>query len=151
MKTIYCIKNDKNKVIYVGQTINLKRRMYEHRYRKKLPKSYTFVEICKCNEKEANEIEKYYIDFYKTIENGYNKVHGIGSEGIKENKGRFKKNNEIWKKRKTKKVYCFENGKIYNSAKDCAKELNIKNHYKINDVCSGNRKSYKKYHFKYIE
>ena len=31
MKVIYCIKNDKNEIIYVGQTVNLQRRKYEHR------------------------------------------------------------------------------------------------------------------------
>ena len=153
MKTIYCIKDDIGKIIYIGQTKNYQRRRWEHRYRKHIPKTYTFEIIEECEDTEAIEKEKYYIKKYDTVINGINIVYGNGQFGIKGNGfgGRFQANNEAWKKRKLKKVKCVENGIIYNSAKECAKALEIQNSGRINNVCNGYRKSYNRYHFEYVE
>lgn len=53
------------------------------------------------------------------------------------------------RKYKTKKVYCFENNKIYNSAKEASLELNI-SLTSIRDSCKGRIKSVKGKHFIYI-
>lgn len=119
MKTIYCIKDDIGKIIYIGQTKNYQRRRWEHRYRKHIPKTYTFEIIEECEDAEAIEKEKYYIKKYDTVINGINIAYGNGQFGIKGTGfgGRFQANNEAWKKRKLKKVKCIENGIIYDSAK----------------------------------
>lgn len=151
MKTIYCIKDKNESVIYVGQTKNLKRRMYEHRYRKRLDDSYTFHELEKCEENIATEKERYYIDKFSTIEFGLNIVDGVGSRGVNCNeKTRFKEGNDIWKKRKFKKVLHIETNTVYNSARDCAEALGF-TAKSINNVCGGYSKSYKKNHFQYID
>ena len=153
MKTIYCIKDDIGKIIYIGQTKNYQRRRWEHRYRKHIPKNYTFEIIEECEDAEAIEKEKYYIKKYDTVINGINIAYGNGQFGIKGTGfgGRFQANNEAWKKRKLKKVKCIENGIIYDSAKECAKALGIQNSGRINNVCNGYRKSYNRYHFEYVE
>ena len=148
MKVIYCIKNDKNEIIYVGQTVNLQRRKYEHRYRKHIPKTYNFEILENCEDNLASKRESYYIKLYNLTNNGLNKIIKNVENGIKT---RFAKGNTIWKLRKTKKVKCLENGIIYNSAKECAISLGINNYSKINNVCNGNRKSFHKYHFEYVD
>ena len=152
MITIYCIKNDNKEIIYVGKTKNFKRRTYEHRYKKHIPKTYTFEIIEECAESEANAKETYYIKKYDTVNNGLNITYGEGSTGIKGTGilSRFKKGNELWKNRKTKKVKCIENGNNYNNAMECADDLGI-NRDGVQSVCNGSRKSYKKYHFEYID
>lgn len=153
MKTIYCIKNDKETIIYIGQTKNFQRRKWEHTYRKHIPKTYKFEIITECSDEEAIELERYYIELYDTVKNGLNIVYGNGQYGIKGQKGfggRFQKGNEVWKKRETKRVMCVESGKIYESAKLCAEDMGIKDYSQINKVCKGIRKTYYKYHFEYI-
>ena len=158
MKTIYCIKNERDKIIYIGQTVNYKRRCYEHRYRKHLPKEYYFEIIEECEDSIAKEREIYYINLYDTVEKGLNIVYQNGKYGIKtlNNQkdgfcGQFSKNNTVWKNRKLRKVRCIENEIIYESARDCGNALGIKDISKINNVCNGYRKSYHKYHFEYVE
>ena len=154
MKTIYCIKNDIGKIIYVGQTKNLQRRKWEHRYRKHIPKDYTFEVIEECEDSQAINKEKYYIALYNTVENGINIVYGNGHFGIKGSNGfggRFQQGNKAWKNRKLKKVKCIETGKIYDSVTLCATDMGIKDCCKIHNVCNGLKKSYHKYHFEYVE
>ena len=107
MKTIYCIKDDNNKIIYVGQTKNFQRRRWEHRYRKHLPKTYTFEIIEECEDSQAIEKERYYIKLYDTVEKGLNIVYGNGQFGIKGADagfgGRFQKHNKAWQNRVLKK------------------------------------------------
>lgn len=155
MKTIYCIKDDKGNIIYVGQTKNFQRRRWEHRYRRHIPKSYTFDILEECDDNQAIEKERYYIKLYDTVNNGMNVVYGNGHYGIKGVDsgfgGRFQKNNKAWENRNWKKVKCIETGIIYNSAKECAIDMGIENAGRINNVCNGNKKSYHKYHFEYVE
>lgn len=151
MYTLYVIKKD-NHVLYVGKTINFVRRKYEHTYRRKLDKSYIF-EIIKGNltKNEAKELEEKYIDMYDTFNNGWNTTAGEGSRKVKSKNGdgRFQQNNKLHELRKKKKVLHIDTGIKYNSARECAENLNILPVY-VNRVCGGLRKSYKKMHFKYI-
>lgn len=153
MKTVYCIKNENKEVVYVGQTKNFQRRTWEHRYRKQIPKTYTFEILEECSDDEAIQKERYYINYYDTVNKGMNITYGNGQFGIKGSGlgGRFEKGNSAWKNRKWKRVKCVETGKIYNSAKECAIDMGIENAGRINSVCNGFRKSYHKFHFEYIE
>lgn len=153
MKTIYCIKNQDGKIVYVGQTKNFQRRKWEHTYRKHIPKTYTFEVLEECSDSDAINREKFYINKFNTIECGLNIVCGNGQSGIYGNGfgGRFEKGNKAWSNRTLKKIRCLETDTIYDNVKECAESLGIKDATKIYGVCNGFRKSYHKYHFEYID
>lgn len=151
MYTVYIIKQFEN-VLYVGKTVNFKRRKYEHTYRKKLNKTYSF-EILESglSKEKAKQKEEFYIKKYNTFLNGWNKTEGEGTKGVRNKKGdgRFTPGNEMFKKRKIKKVICVETGKIYNSVKECSIDVGGLE-TSIYKVCNGERKTYKKKHFQYV-
>lgn len=64
------------------------------------------------------------------------------------------KNSDNWKKAHfeshAKAVICLETGKIYNSARQAAKELGL-NYSKISNCCTGKRKSTGKLHFQFYK
>ena len=151
MYTVYVIKRH-DKVLYVGKTINFKRRMYEHRYRKKLDKTHQFL-ILEENlpQADAKIKEEFYISKYDTFENGWNRTAGEGTRNVKSKQGdgRFTKGNDAVKYRKIKKVFCVETGETYNTVKECAEAIGG-TETGIYQVCNGKNKTYKKMHFKYI-
>ena len=82
---IYKIENKINGKVYIGQSINIEERWKQHK------RNYSFLTsnfykaiqefginnfnwsiIEECNKKELNEKEKYWINFYDSINNGYN-------------------------------------------------------------------------------
>lgn len=87
---IYKIVNQINGKVYIGQTIHFQRRWSEHKAKamesnptRKLYKamkeygienfSFEIVECCEIE--ELNERELYWIDYYDSIDNGYNMSH----------------------------------------------------------------------------
>lgn len=76
--------------------------MYQHRYRRKLDKTYIFREIEKnLSCEEATVKERYYITKFNTFTDGWNKNKSHGNEGLtlsNGEKGIFAKGNEMWKK-----------------------------------------------------
>ena len=151
MYTVYKIEKD-FKILYIGKTVNFKRRKWEHTYRKKLDKTYNFVALYEnLTKEEAKLKEKELILTYDTVNNGWNKTYGEGTKGVvtKKGDGRFSKKNNIHKLRKKKRVLHIETGIEYNSARECGEALGYPPQ-KINCVCNGSYKSYKKNHFKYI-
>jgi|BioPla2DNA2_1021312.scaffolds.fasta_scaffold80880_3 hypothetical protein len=151
MYTVYAIKQH-GKVLYVGKTVNLQRRKWEHTYRKKLDKTYSF-EVLEDNltKEEAKTKEEFYINKYDTFLNGWNRTAGEGTKKVKtkQGDGRFKKGNRMVEKRKIKKILCVETGEIYDSVKECAEDIQG-TEYGIYKVCNGQNKTYKKMHFEYI-
>lgn len=89
---IYKITNKINGKIYIGQSMNIERRLKEHM---KLIKegskgwykeaketgieNFTFEVIQECPVEELNDMEDYYIKKYKAIKFGYNTI-GVGVE-----------------------------------------------------------------------
>ena len=82
---IYKITNKVNGKSYIGQSNNVERRFKEHKsigYRSKIPfdlvlsdigiEHFTFELIEECKSVELNEREKHWIEFYNTINDGYN-------------------------------------------------------------------------------
>ena len=151
MYTIYLIKRYEE-VLYVGKTVNFTRRRYEHTYRRKLDKSYSF-EIIKTDlsNEEAKSLEEYFINEYDTFKNGWNRTAGEGSRRVstKNGDGRFVKGNKIFSLREKKKVLCVETGEIFESVKECADYMGIFESG-IYQVCNGSNKTYKKMHFEYM-
>lgn len=151
MYTVYAIKQGE-KVLYVGKTINLQRRKCEHRYRRRLDKSYSFVQLqTTLNKEEAKKIEEQYILKYDTFRNGWNVTAGEGSRLVetKNGDGRFSNGNRLSDKRVRKRVKCLETGEIFNSVKECSLKMGI-NEGGIYKTCDGQQKAYKKNHFQYI-
>lgn len=82
---IYSITNLKNGLVYIGQSKDIYRRWREHSNKSssqydiqfainKYGKDYfRFKVIEKCDEKDLIERESYWINYYNSIENGYNK------------------------------------------------------------------------------
>lgn len=98
---IYKIENKINGKVYIGQSVNIRKRFIEHRYRaydKKDEKTYnlylytairkygkgnfSFTIIEECREEELNNRERYWIDYYKSNqkEHGYNLSDGGDSK-----------------------------------------------------------------------
>ena len=88
---IYLIKNNITNKVYIGQSIDIKRRWSEHKarafnlenncahkplyssMRKYGLEAFSFKVICECMPEELNEKEKFYINFYNSlVPNGYN-------------------------------------------------------------------------------
>ncbi len=168
---IYMLINKINGKCYIGQSIDFNDRISKYKnlkckFQRKLFnafKKYGFnnfdVDILqKAKDKdELNELEKFYIQYFNTIENGYNLKSG-GSEILysKESKEKMSKSHVgktsgmLGKKHsqetkdnhskrmkgknhplfgkvhpRAKSILCHQNKKIYNSAKDASKDLNI--------------------------
>ena len=84
---IYKITNQLNGKVYIGQSNDIQRRWKEHKRPSKfLPsktklyeafkeygiENFSFEVLEECEEEQLNEKEKYYINKYNSIENGYN-------------------------------------------------------------------------------
>lgn len=84
MVGIYMYKNKQNGKIYIGQSVNINRRRREHlqnpsesskfdNHLKALgEEAFEFSILEECKAEELDEREKYWINFYNSIENGYN-------------------------------------------------------------------------------
>lgn len=72
------------------------------------PRIFKKENIEECSDDEAIQIERYYINYYDTVNKGLNITYGNGQFGIKGSgfSGRFEKGNSAWKteNRKWKKV-----------------------------------------------
>ncbi len=178
MAKLYCVYMHNNKINnkkYIGQTCNIEKRWeYNGCHYKNSFKFYSALikygwnnfdhVILKENLflEEANFWESYYINYYNSIENGYNiKTGGSCGSPSKEQKEKIKKSNkQTWLEKvnkigkdnyikqcrdaqqniTSKKVICIETQKIYNSISEASRETNIALS-NISRVCRGERKS----------
>ena len=90
MGYIYKITNKLNNKSYIGQTGNtIKDRMKKHYSNAKVAKTgidcaigkygrenFIVEEICSCDNSQLNELERYYIQYYNTYNDGYNQTIG---------------------------------------------------------------------------
>ena len=172
---VYMHNNKINNKKYIGQTCNIEKRWeyngchYENSFKfynaliKYGWNNFDHI-ILKENLslEEANFWESYYINYYNSIENGYNIKSG-GSHGklSEEQKEKIKKSNkQTWLKKiknmgednyikqcrnaqknvTSKKVMCVETKKIYNSISEASRETHIALS-NISRVCNGERRS----------
>ena len=95
---IYKITNKLNNCSYIGQSSNLENRMQQHFFYYNCEKSvlhtaikqygaknFTWEILEICSLEELDEKEKYWINYYKTYENGYNRTIG-GQYGSNQSK-----------------------------------------------------------------
>lgn len=90
---IYKITNTKNEKVYIGQSTNIEERWKQHKY--SLMKSdmawyplarkesdgvddFTFEVLQQCKAEELDELEDYWVDYYKSYVNGYNQTKDGG-------------------------------------------------------------------------
>lgn len=94
MVGIYALINTVNGKMYIGQSVNIMRRWKDHRniaknskgckshyplyraIRKYDLENFDFVILEVCQPEELNDRETYWIDYYDTLEEGYNLVEG---------------------------------------------------------------------------
>lgn len=92
MAFVYCIKNDINDKVYIGKTVytinqRFKRHLQDarnHKCNSKLHRAilkygeehFYPIMIEECSDEEAFEKEKYYIQLYDSVKNGYNISYG---------------------------------------------------------------------------
>jgi group I intron endonuclease len=89
MVGIYSFTNIINGKVYIGKSVDIIRRYNEHmdfsRYATQYedefhfllnehPENFIFQILEICNKEELNEKEAYYINYYNSIESGYNKI-----------------------------------------------------------------------------
>lgn len=96
MAYIYCIRNDINEKVYIGKTVRtIKERFQEHikdahmkKCNSKLHRAilkygqehFSIELIEQCNENVVGRREKYYIQLFDSVNNGYNISYGGGGE-----------------------------------------------------------------------
>ena len=116
-----------------------------------------------------NELEQYWIEIYNSVfPNGYNLTEGGDSpvfsetSRLKMSKSQTGKVMSIECRQKmsaerfgkslsyTKKVYCVELDKIYDSIANAERDLGMKGHRNISACCKGTRKTAGGYHWRYI-
>lgn len=149
MYRVYCLKNEENKIVYIGITKReLRFRMYDHVKSYPHRKNYNIELIEEVEDKSlAEELETYYINFYDTINNGENITSGVGRKGLSSNKTSFK-NGNTFGKMGTKPVKCLDTNEVFSSLTECSKRTGVPI-TKISDCCKGKRKSSRGLHFEY--
>ena len=91
---IYLIKNNRNGLTYIGQSIDINKRIKEH-FRKSFagrtlidsaiasePQNFSWEVLTECDREDLNYYEKYYIYYYDSMNHGYNRNFGGKSVGI---------------------------------------------------------------------
>lgn len=147
---IYKITNLINNKVYIGQSIDIEKRLKKHKYsydnfhihraiQKYGKDNFSYEIIEECSQDALDEKEKYWITYYNSLEpNGYNMVPG-GSNGTGLAKGIPIKQYDL------KGNFIKE----YPSANQAARELDICASL-INDCCNGKMKHYKCFQWRFI-
>lgn len=94
---IYCIENLIDGKKYIGQSVNIKKRFHDHKYKLRKSQhindflqrawnkynedSFKFYILEECDKNKLNELEVYYINIYNSFNNGYNLSIGGNSIG----------------------------------------------------------------------
>lgn len=163
---IYKITNIINGKIYIGQTSeSIKQRFYRHMgyqsldfdtkfyraVRKYGRENFVIEQIDSAkNQKELDEKEIYWINYYNSVDAGYNMKATIGKKGgdtlsnhpeleyIKEKISKSKMGGLNPNARKVKAINVITNDVFYfDSMSECQKELNLSNHSMITVRCRG--------------
>ena len=97
---IYKITNKENGKVYIGQAIDINRRLNEHKKKRSITiddyinvlgiDNFTYEIVEECSKEELDEKEKYYINFYDSQKQGYNIQAGGFNNSIGESNGRAK-------------------------------------------------------------
>ncbi len=144
MSCIYIIKNTVNTKVYIGKAVCFVTRQKEHLRKLRLGKhvnkhiqssynkygkdAFTFNILEECDNAVLDDREKYWIAFYDstTDSKGYNLTYGgEGGIGTKETREKQSKAHDTNKKRVYGFTFKGNIYKIWNSIKECSKELMV--------------------------
>lgn len=150
---IYKIENLINGKIYIGQAVDVYRRMKKHIWDNCKggnnpvltedmntygAENFSYELLCECLPDELYDLEKLYIKKYDSYNNGYNlTIGGAGNNGWRisdEMREQIRNNNIGGKSHFARRTICED--KIFESAKECAAYYNI-NYCCIKDWLSG--------------
>ena len=100
MQGIYKITNKLNNMVYIGQASNLDERLSQHKQKRFIPidmwinmigvNNFDFEIIEEGPDINLDEREQYYIQYYQSQKNGYNKQDGGFNNSMGEGNGRAK-------------------------------------------------------------
>ena len=100
MQGIYKITNKLNNMVYIGQASNLNERLSQHKQKRFVPidmwinmigvNNFDFEIIEEGPDINLDEREQYYIQYYQSQKNGYNKQDGGFNNSVGEGNGRAK-------------------------------------------------------------
>jgi group I intron endonuclease len=95
---IYKITNKKNNKIYIGQSVNIERRLQEHKQKRNVTiddyinvlgsENFDFEVVEECKIEDLDKKEKFYISLYDSQNNGYNIQEGGFNSSKGSNNGR---------------------------------------------------------------
>lgn len=151
--TIYKIENITNGKVYIGQTIqNNNRRKIRHfselrnnnhpntylqnAFVKSGEENFKFEIIEKCDIKDLDNAEVYWISYYKELNGVYNLESGGHDNKIISEEAR-KKNSETLTRLVGKPVICLNTGEIFDSVRSAGRKYNL-NSSSISKTCRGN-------------
>lgn len=184
MTGIYQIRNTETNKRYIGQSADLSHRKSCHLYDLKNnrhkngdlqrdynenPSAFVFEILCQCMEEDLDVFERYFIQKYDVLRNGYNLCDG-GMNGFRnaaesrEKMSKAKIGNQYmkgkrlsdeWRKhmseaQRKRIIQCVETGEVYNSFVEAAEKTGL-NRTKIVSCCTGKRKSTGGLHFRYAD
>ena len=127
---IYMFTNKENGKKYIGQSVNIERRKEEHiKWPSKYSKfdnylkvaginAFDFVILEECKANQLDEREKYWIEFYNSIEEGYNLVPGGQNYRGQENIRAKLNDDQVYQI-----IILLEQGELNNS--EIAKKFNV--------------------------
>lgn len=150
---IYKIENLVNGKVYIGQAVDIYRRMKKHIWdnckggnnplltddmNKYGTENFSYELLCECLPDELYKLEQLYIEKYNSYTNGYNlTVGGLGNHGWRMNddtREQIRTNNTGGKSHFARKTVCED--KVFDTAKECADYYHI-NYCRIKDWLSG--------------
>jgi group I intron endonuclease len=169
---VYAIKNIKNNKLYIGSTVNLKKRLIAHynflnknkHINVKLQRSWnihgeeSFVIYLleeNINIEKIIEREQFYIDKYDTVKYGYNILPNagtsLGQKWTKKQKNNYSNLKKSLELGESVIQYTIKGEKIgeFKNMKSAAKVLGLKNPPNIGMVCRGERKTFGGYVWEY--
>ena len=154
---VYCYTNIINNKKYIGQSKDIQRRCHPSNYKGSI-KFYnaiqkygwdSFTQEILANDltrDEANFLEEQYIQYFNTVEDGYNIKSG-GQNNYYSEDSKKKMSDSCKTKRK---IICVETQKIFDSAMEIERELFYKN-TNIIACCKNKNVTAYGYHWQYLE
>lgn len=168
---IYKIQNLLTNQIYIGKSTNYKERWKEHKTSGHLDigraikeygkNNFTFEVILRCNVPDANLIESYFIHYFDSINNGYNRYYSyrfIIKDLIKASEliqaiinGTYVLKPDWEFCTADTPVICLTTNESFDSAIACAKYYNISSGSRVRSVCKGERASSNNLVFRFLD
>ena len=154
---VYKYLNAQNEIIYIGQTTDIRTRVWDHNVQTDKIKNEEINKIYYYRCQHKTEMDAYEYFLIRKYHPKYNSIFIKEKfcdiedpEWILYKPEDFQKSKFLRKKRPSKLILCVETGIIYNNARDIEKKLGIP-HSNIYQVCAGKRQTAHNMHWRYID